>query len=477
MSFGVFITEGLQNWQILQQINGVANFKISGSWVPSPEMLEDRKALLFGRIVSENTGETIIDWKPASWMDNQLWRIEFSDVPCGGLYRVETCLLENDLSMSRIRLARRGDMRFHIGVGDVFVIAGQSNAAGYGREPIEDCPEPGVHILRNSGTWDLAAHPLNESTNTVHEANMENTNPGVSPFLAFAKVLKQHLNYPIGLIQTAKGGSLMDRWTPSENGDLYDLLLDVVTKQGGNIQGILWYHGCSDALSREESKYAERFRNLVMTLRAQLNHTDLPFFTVQLNRHLDIKEVGDDDSWGAIREIQRQMPAQIPGVYVVPAEDLPLSDGLHNSSSGNVTLGRRMARQCLNVLYLFQELFQAPDVKSVDLNGKRLSVHFADVQGNWILITNKKDTRLFFTVRDEHGNVPVDSIEVLDTTIVLTLERGISSNCYLSGGFEANPTYNLPIDSVTQLPALAFYKIPVIEERIDSAWCERITIL
>jgi len=54
----------------------------------------------------------------------------------------------------------RGDMIHNIGVGDVFVVAGQSNAAGRAKNPVEDAPELGVHLLRDSGVWDLATHPL-----------------------------------------------------------------------------------------------------------------------------------------------------------------------------------------------------------------------------------------------------------------------------------------------------------------------------
>ncbi|MEZ4628259.1 MAG: sialate O-acetylesterase [Eubacteriales bacterium] len=67
----------------------------------------------------------------------------------------------------------RGDMVHHVGVGDVFVIAGQSNAAGRAKDPIEDAPEIGVSLLRDSGKWDLAAHPLGETTGSVHLGHFE----------------------------------------------------------------------------------------------------------------------------------------------------------------------------------------------------------------------------------------------------------------------------------------------------------------
>ena len=64
------------------------------------------------------------------------------------------------------------------GGSDLWVIAGQSNSAGYGRGPSEDPVELGVHLFRNSEHWALAAHPMNESTDTQHAVNREAANPG-----------------------------------------------------------------------------------------------------------------------------------------------------------------------------------------------------------------------------------------------------------------------------------------------------------
>ncbi|HCQ00632.1 MAG TPA: hypothetical protein DIT99_08015, partial [Candidatus Latescibacteria bacterium] len=84
-----------------------------------------------------------------------------------------------------------------MGVGDLWIIAGQSNAAGYGRGPALDPPELGIHILKNEEVWDVAAQPLNDTTRSTHP-NLEQANPGHAPYLRFARDLKSALGYPIG---------------------------------------------------------------------------------------------------------------------------------------------------------------------------------------------------------------------------------------------------------------------------------------
>lgn len=165
-------------------------------------------------------------------------------VPKGGLYRIDTCM---DLADTCGDWSVRGDCVYHVGVGDVFVIAGQSNSAGYGKDFISDAPEAGVHLLKNSGCWDIAAHHMNDSTDTLHPHNRDGANTGHSPYLSFGKYLKRELGYPIGLVQTSLGGSPLSAWS-GEEGSLCRSMLNVVKKLNG-IKGILWYQGCSDTCS------------------------------------------------------------------------------------------------------------------------------------------------------------------------------------------------------------------------------------
>ena len=44
-----------------------------------------------------------------------------------------------------------------------------------------------VHLYRNRSKWDIASHPMNESTFAGSLANEEMGVPGVSPYLAFGK--------------------------------------------------------------------------------------------------------------------------------------------------------------------------------------------------------------------------------------------------------------------------------------------------
>ena len=262
MQYGVTITGGVSPWQIFQQdANGVAAIHLTGvchrirlsqelplTFTP----IESGHVTVKARVALESSGENIIPWTVCSVTDDSAWEITFPAVPAGGSYRIET-YMEYDgwdgLSCTR------GDMVHNVGVGDVFVVAGQSNAAGRAKDPVDDPPEIGVHLLRNSGKWDLATHPLGDTTASVHTGHFENHNPGHTPWLHFAKILKRELGYPIGIVMSAYGGAPLRWWNPEENGALTKNMLEQLNEYDLHPKAMLWYQGEAEGFENSAETY------------------------------------------------------------------------------------------------------------------------------------------------------------------------------------------------------------------------------
>lgn len=450
---GVIIEKGLQDWQIIQQKNGYGTIRLSGSWhlreqAEFPEV--------YVRIVEENTGRNIIPWIKACTFPDGKWNVKMDNIPTGGLYRIETCLkTEESPSME---WAFRGDVRHYIGVGDLYVIAGQSNSAGYGKDPVTDEPELGVHLLKNSGRWALAVHPLNDSTDTVHEVNREDANSGHSPYLSFAKTLKKNTGYPIGLIQTALGGSPITRWTPGKTGDLYENMIRQIMEQPEGVRGILWYQGCSDTGVEDADLYGERFRKMVDQVRKDSGHPELPFLTVQLNRMLSCPASNQEDrNWGKIRQTQRNLAGTVPGVYMIPSWDgTCMSDLIHNSSAFNLVLGERMAYMAWAKIYNQPCQSEAPDLYSVRREGKRVILQFAPVYDS-LYMFDMPVGKLPFCISDSKGNIKIQGYSIVNgDTIVLETERETEGKWEVECGMVQNPDCIIPIDTGTHYPIVAF---------------------
>lgn len=456
---GVIIDKGPQPWAIIQQTNGYANLELEGSCrVP-----DDAGASLqvYARIVREDCAEPVVDWTAADMNGNNTWRLTLEAVPAGGLYRLETSLAQGNSGAHEWNM--RGDMIHHIGVGDLWVIAGQSNSAGYGKGPVNDPPEFGIHLFRNSGRWDLASHPFNESTDSLHFQNRESSNPGHSPYLAFARTVKRETGWPIGLVQTALGGSPLSSWNPEEDGTLYRLMLDIIRSVGGKVRGMLWYQGCSDASPELAPSYLDRFRTMVEACRRDLGQPEFPVLTVQLNRYtVPAATEADNTSWGMIRDHQRRAAFLIPHVAVIPALDCPLSDEIHNSPAGNLLIGERMAKAALATVYGKPLHYRAPEIASaqtVDDDRRTIELVFDQVKG-YLLPTGSWDG--IFTVEDSEGSVAVQEAAPTSRNVIrLKLARPLASGGQVHGAYERNPASYLLLDSVTYMPILSFYRVPV----------------
>lgn len=466
MNYGVTIEKGAYPWQIFQQKDGCADITVEGGFrcihlsqeVPLVfTEVDGKKPKLKARIAWESSGESVIGWSLCDILEGGRWRITFPKVPAGGLYRIETYMEYegwDGLSVTR------GDMVHNIGVGDVFVIAGQSNAAGRSKAPVTDEPELGVHLLRNSGKWDLATHPLNETTHAIHLGHFENHNPGHSPYLHFAKMLKKALGYPIGLVMAAYGGAPLRWWNPEENGALFDNMLALLGDYEITPKAVLWYQGEAEGFENSASTYPERFESLVRHTREALHSPALPFITVQLNRDMAPSTEQLDREWGMVREAQRQAPNRIPGVYVVPAVDLSLYDFIHNSSESNLVVGERCAKATLTEIYGKRYDWKAPEpVSAVQTGEDTVELTLSNIL-NWINPYDVPGPLLPFEIEDEDGLAGVKEYRSEDPKIILTFTRSIKGKAVLHGAWRMNPGQAVPCDCM-RMPMLSFYGFPI----------------
>ena len=478
MKFGVFIDKGPQPWQIIQQENKAAAISISGRWdfnvIANIDETNIQNVRVFAAVFDEQDGRQVIPWEPACVNHDGTWSHTFQSVPAGGLYRIETGLRMAGGDPSH-DWDFRGDMIHHIGVGDLFVIAGQSNAVGYAKDCIFDPPEMGIHMLRASGQWDIATHPLGDSTNTVHEENTDFSNTGHSPYIAFAKAIKEKVGYPIGLLPTALGGSCIRQWDTDQDGFLWREMMGVIDMAGGKIAAILWYQGCTDGDTQEQSEaYLTNFTKVVQKTRDALDAPRLPWFTVQANRQMNPSTLkpGHDVFWALVREAQRQAALTIPNVYVIPSLDCTVSDGIHNTAAAQMMMGRRLARQVLAKHYGLPIACPVPDIYMAEkaAGGHQLILHFTDVEE--MLVDRKGRPDNIFHIEDGKGVVPITGMRTeKGDAITLELGRATEGRTCVSALWACEPDPGFPVESMMRTPILSFFRFEAKFERVG--WRDR----
>ena len=456
----VRITEGAGDFRIYQQDDsGRADIAVSGTWDPVPGCSGMAVRV---RLLSEQDFSPVaptMTWTPAEeFHAHGSWRHTFGGVPAGGPYEIQTSLGWTD--PNGVPTGRLGDTVHHLGVGDLWLLGGQSNASGTGRGVADDGPEIGVHILRNDERWDLATHPLNASRGTDHPNR--DAGPGTSPWLAAAKLLKRTLGYPIGLVQAARGGSALVEWHVGEapEAKLWHNMIHCLRLAGGRVRGMFWYQGCSDGgqfTPLDPWRYKDRFGAFLDLLRKEVG--PIPVVTAQVNRWTDVNhQPRVREAFSVIREMQRRA-AELPGVCVVPTMDIPLSDGIHNSSSGNVILGQRMGRAALGFAYGRAIPWASPNLRQARRadQGRTVLLDFADVTSR-LLFLGFACTE--FVVTDAGGSVAVQAATAEGSQVRLTLERTLEGAATVHGGQDIDPPWTLR-DMETNLPALAFHAVTV----------------
>ncbi len=407
------------------------------------------------RVMREDDNQTIIPWHECQTCGNE-WKTEL-DIPQGGLYRIEArlagrnaCASNNSYDWGELIACAS-----HVGVGDIFVMAGQSNMSGYGKDPAYDPPQLGVHLYDNAGNWVLASHPLNSVPNPVY--SNDDSSSGTSPGLAFGKTMQRNLGVPVGLVAAARGGSSLEDWNPAHDDDpyLYYALKEKL-EAIGSFKAMIWYQGCNDAGNTEEaSVYLEKFRQTVSLWRE--NFGWFPIATCQINRHA-YKDGGDDRFWGLVREAQRRAAIEIKDVFTVPTLDMHTIDGIHNTSAACVAIGERLASVLLKGIYNLPGSY-APSVKSVKkIDSDSILLTF---YGNHMLRTmdNLADG---INIEDEIGMMDCMKITVCNDGAIVQAEREIGRNAVFHAYWKRNvPSFFLR--DIYGMPMLACYGVKIEE--------------
>jgi hypothetical protein len=218
---------------------------------------------------------------------------------------------------------------------------------------------------------------------------------------------------------------------------------------------MVWYQGESDCSATAAPTYERRFADFIARLRADLEEPRLPVLIAQLNRYTAPLGPDDHRAWSMVREAQRQA-LKLGHTVVVPTLDLPLSDAIHTSADGNMTLGCRKARAALALVYGRGGSARAPEIERAVLSADRSAVDliFAHVPNRLAFLGPGEQD---FVVEDTEGSVTVRTAATpARDRVRLELERPAVGEVRVHGGYGANPPSHLR-DAEENTPVLGFY--------------------
>jgi sialate O-acetylesterase len=454
------IDRGAADYQVFQRgPANAADVRVEGTASGAPGKAVEARVLRAGMPLAG------FDWKPAGKVESGRWQAELKALPAGGPYRLE------------FRVAGVQDVASvsHVLVGDLWVLAGQSNMEGVGN--LEDLPLPSamVNSLDMTDTWVVAEDPLHRLVDAVDKVHWRKNakgeiaklegdelrkwiaarRKGAGAGLPFALEMVRRTGVPVGLIPCAHGGTSMDQWSPDlkdKGGEsLYGAMLRRIQLAGGRIRGVLWYQGESDANDKAAPLFEEKFRRFIQQLRQDAGLRDLPFYYVQIGRHVAAAPAAP---WDMVQDAQVRVESQLPNVWMTTCVDCELDDAIHVGTDDLRLLGRRVANLAEG------RLRRGPRPVAARVKGQMILVEFSEVNGRL-----RHAGRLNgFSIRDAAGNeLPLIYRQRVSreapNVVELWFQGKLPEDAALYYGAGRNPYVNLRDEAEMPAPAFGPLKI------------------
>jgi hypothetical protein len=230
-------------------------------------------------------------------------------VPAGGWYAVDVRVLRGGAQIGSARVE-------HVGVGEVFVVSGQSNSTNYGEEV--QWTHTGMVSTFNGTDWRLANDP---------QPGVQDGSKQGSFIPAFGDAMYEHYKVPVGVASVGSGGTSVRQWLPKgdrfhspptsakfvvladdgeweSTGKLFDGMLERIRRLGPHgFRAVLWHQGESDAHQGPgheiaAAEYKRMMQRLIGQMRARAGW-EFPWFVAQASYHNP-----SDPSTPAIRAAQ-----------------------------------------------------------------------------------------------------------------------------------------------------------------------------
>jgi len=250
----------------------------------------------------EGAGDAAADWQRVPLAADGTFSSTI-ELPAGGWYRCHVRGLAGGKVLTETDVVK-------VGVGEVFVVAGQSNAANHGEQQLQ--PTSGKVAAFDGARWQAANDP------------QPGASGGGGSFLPpLGDALVERFGVPIGFVACGIGATSVREWLPAgttfpdpptltgrvrqladgrweSDGAAYAMLLERMKSLGpGGFRAVLWHQGESDANQQDPSRtlpgklYREYLTAIITASRREIGK-DIPWFVAQASYHVPGDEASPD---------------------------------------------------------------------------------------------------------------------------------------------------------------------------------------
>lgn len=184
----------------------------------------------------------------------------------GGWYRLEVRARTGSRVVARSAAKK-------IGVGDVFVTAGQSNSANFGQ-------------VRQTAKDERVVYFDGKSYVPAQDPIPGGFGGGGTPWPILGDLLAKQWNVPICFRSSTLTFTPVSLWLPGARHNQYRTLVERVKQFGAHgVRAVLWHQGESDSLAKTSAEqYRARLTQVIQSMRKEIGY-DVDWFVAQASFH------------------------------------------------------------------------------------------------------------------------------------------------------------------------------------------------
>ena len=350
------------------------------------------------------------------------------------------------------------DSTANVGIGDIFIVSGQSNASGRGTT-LNSYSHATLKagLFGNDDNWKELADAVDSNSGQVDSVSSDSASGSPWPLIATQILADQGV--PVAFVPTPKGGTRTSQWQPNNSAStLYGSMKRRINAVGGDVAGVLWFQGESDSAN---GTTAATHQTELEAIVDDIN-TDFPGLKTMVGQIGHSNYAGNDTIRGAqistITDNANALPG--PATYDINLAD-ESGDTLHFRSNADMAKFADRWYEAIDAEFYGGADGYGPILDAINLTydsgANKVTVPFDET-----IVGTSTVTTDSFDLKNNGSSVALTSVAIVGSTVEITPTAPLNTAQTMTLSYASlNDAVDEAIYDAKSLPAQPFYDVTI----------------